>query len=350
MLTGAQVSWLANEIHEEWTAEIFGMFAHDELDVDVSKLAGRDLKEQVVELVRELTRPVPTRDGELLEKLQAAGNSRLREAAKTLLRLEYFSPTSDPHDAILLGEDAFVDRSKLREKLRTFTNPSRYTTRVLIIRGDEPCGKSYSWNFLRHLSTASTAGAKAVHVRLASLAVPDLTPRQLFEYLFLTLDLSLSALPPMLDDPQRARVEPLVGAFMGQIRKLRERYWLVIDDINDRGITPEIRETVFAIAANVQDDRTENLWVFLLGYNPLISDEKLRRVVQDDAQFPDAELVAQHFKLIADSNGPPLPLEEARIYATVAFKKFPVLNKAAMISLTGVIEDMGEKLKAGKRP
>lgn len=349
-MTGEQVSWLANEIHQEWSAQDFTMFVRDELDIDASKLAGRDLKEQVVELVSELMKPIPTRDDELLEKLATAGTRKLREVAQKLLRVDYFSPTSDPHDAILLGAEAFVDRRELRDKLRAFTNPTPYTTRVLIVRGEQPCGKSYSWNFLRHLSASGSIGAKALHVQLARLAEPDFTPRQLFEYLFSRLNLCLSALPPMLDDPQHARVEPLVGAFMGQVQNLRKRYWLVIDDINDRDVTPEIREAVFAIASSVQDDRTENLWVFLLGYNSLISDENLRRRVVDDARFPDAELVAEHLKLIADTHGAPLPLEQALDYATVAFKKFPVLNKAAMISLTGVIEDIGEKLKAGMRP
>lgn len=347
MLTGAQVSELAKEIDEQWTAEQFGMFLRDELDIDVSKLAGRNVKERVVELIKELTRPIPTRDGELLEKLEAVGNRRLKNVASTLLRPEYFSPTSDPHDAILLGEEAFVDRGELRRKLRTFTNPSRYTTRVLIIRGDEPCGKSYSWSFLRHLASTSSVGAKAVHVPLRGTGY---TPGELFEYLFRRLGLSVDVLPPMRDNPQHARVNPLLGAFMSQVDKLQQRYWLVIDDINDPDVTPEIRETVYAIASHVEDDLSENLWIALLGYNQRISDPRLQRAAQDDAQFPDAELLAQHFKLIADHGGKPLPVEEARAYARLVLADFPVLNKEAMTELTPIIERMGRKLRAGERP
>ena len=117
MLTGAQVSWLANELDQAWSAEKLGMFVSDELDIDFGKLApGKDLKERVVELFKVLTRDLPMRDGELLEKLEIGGNERLKNAARKLRQPSYFSPTTDPHDAILLGDEAFVDRGELREE------------------------------------------------------------------------------------------------------------------------------------------------------------------------------------------------------------------------------------------
>ena len=124
----------------------------------------------------------------------------------------------------------------------------------------------------------------------------------------------------------------------------------MIDDINDPVVTPEIRETVYAIAHGVEDNLPENLWVALLGYNQEITDNTLRKVVVDDARFFDAELLAQHFQWIADDSGKPLSTAEARQYADLIFKKFGVLSKAAMISMTRDIETMGELLKAGERP
>jgi len=348
MLTGAQVSWLANEVDQSWSADKLAVFVHEELEIDFSKLApGQDLKQRVVELFKVLTRDLPMRDGELLEKLEIAGNQRLRNAARKLLQPSYFSPTTDPHDAILLGEEAFVDRGELRKKLRKFTNPSPYTTRVLIIRGEEPCGKSYSWSFLRHLAWSSV-GAKAVHVPLADGDYKH--PRDLVEQTFFMLDLDLDVLPAMPDQPQQARIDPLIGALYGQIGKLPERRWLVIDDINDQAVTPEIRETAYAIAKCVEDNRPENLWVALLGYNEEILDNKLRKVVVEDVRFFDAELLAQHFQWIAGASGNPLSPAEAREYADLIFAKYPVLAKEAMISMTRDIETMGERLKAGERP
>ena len=91
----------------------------------------------------------------------------------------------------------------------------------------------------------------------------------------------------MADEPQLARIHPLINSLMGQVVHLKRRYWLAIDDINDPAVTPPIRDVLYAIACSVEDDRPENLWLALLGYNSLITDSELRWVAQDDARFPD---------------------------------------------------------------
>jgi hypothetical protein len=347
-LTSRQITLLVDELDQQWDLATLRRFASDYLTLQLDNLApAGSLKQRALELVNHVNSQLPPRDRELLEQLRLHGNARLRQVAGELLTPAFFSPSNDPHDAILLGRAAFVDRERLRTVLRDFTNPSVYTTRVLVIRGEVPCGKSYSWEFLRHLASTSV-GATAVRLRLGGAGY---TPRQFVEQAFLLLGLDTTRLPVMTDDPQQAHIRPLVGAFMGQVLRLQQPYWLIVDDLNDPSVTPLTRETAYAIAYAVEDTRPANLWVALLGYNPQIIEIELRRVAQEDAQFPNAALLAEHFKVMAAA-GPPPPLEDdqALEYAELLLSRYPELNKEAMSDLTPRVEEMGEKLRNGERP
>ena len=79
-----------------------------------------------------------------------------------------------------------------------------------------------------------------------------------------------------------------------------------------------------------------------------ITDAELRWVKQDDARFPDAGLLAQHFVFISGSGPRPLAPEKAREYADQLLSAVSELTKEAMISLTPIIERVGEKLSQGE--
>jgi hypothetical protein len=350
-LTGRQITSLINVIDEQWDLEHLALFAQDNLDINIYNLAPEgDLKTRAFKLINELNSVYfPPRDDELLERLQTCQNARLRQVASELLQPSFYSPTRDPHDAIVLGKWAFVDRAELRHKLREFTQPTHNTTRVLIIRGDKPCGKSYSWWFLRHLAKSSV-GVTPLHLELGQLSEAGWTPRQFIEEVFKLLDLDPAKLPPMTGGPQSDRIRPLISAFIGQIVGLQRRYWLVIDDINDQNIEKSIRDTVYGIAYSVEDTKPDNLWVALLGYNEMIPGTTLRLVLLDEARFPDAALLAEHFQFMAKMGPRPIRPSEAREYADLLLARFPELTKEAMTTLTPDIEKVGERLRLGERP
>jgi hypothetical protein len=346
-LTGSQIARLVSELGEQMDYPALRMLASD-LGVHIDNLVpGASLQTAALAFVTHLNTHMPPRDGELLERLRVEGNARLRAVVAELLRPGFFSPTGDAHDAILLGKRAFVDREELRTSLREFTNPDPYTTRVLVVRGAEPCGKSYTWEFLRHLAWASV-GARVQRLRLQRTGY---TPRQLVEAAFMLLGLDKSDLPHMTDDPQLARIEPLITEFKGQLARMSEqRYWLVIDDLNDPSVLPATRETAFALAQAVEENKPDQLWIALLGYNLPITDEELVYVAQDDPRFPTVDLVASHFRCLAEASPNPLTFERASEIASVLFSKYPRLDKSAMIELTPILERMGEKLRAGEQP
>jgi hypothetical protein len=346
-LNAHQIDGLANAIEADWSVAGLTMFAWDFWQIDPGNLApNARLKVQARTFIHELNSRLPPADRDLLVKMRDhSGVPALATIATSLLDPPYLSPTQDPHDAIVLGRAAFVDRSTLRNNLREFTNPSPTTTRVLIIRGDQPCGKSYSWWFLRHLAKASL-GADATRVQLAEMSFTR--PKELMEEVFLKLGLELGQLPPMADEPQLARVTPLISSFIHQARRMRDRYWLVIDDLNDPRVDPAIRDAAYAIACSVEKEGPENLWVILIGYNAAITDEDLRWIKLDDARFPDAQLLAQHFEYIAAAVCCPITAEQARAYADDILGAVSRPTKAEMISLTKIIESVGERLRLGQ--
>ena len=345
-LTPKQVKDLAEQLVQVWDLNHLVLFS-DGLSINFNNLApGRPLEEQAFRFIHEMNSRVPPRDGELLEELRLRGNARLKAVAAELLRPTFYSSTGDAHDAIVLGKTAFVNRANLRQEVRDFTNPSQFTTRVLIVRGDQPCGKSYTWEFLRHLAV-STVGAVPQRLRLKDTRF---TPRQIFEQIGLLLLLDRSGLPSMTDEPQLARIDPLINWFKGQVVKLEKPYWLVIDDLNDPSTTPAMREAAYALAYAVEEIKPQNLWVALLGYNVPVTDFELRHIAQEDARFPDAPTVAEYFEIIAKAGPKPLTRNMARQMADILFAKFAKLDKESMIKVTGAIERSGEKLKLGLQP
>jgi hypothetical protein len=311
-----------------------------------------DLRQGVLKLVSELNAELPPRDGALLTLVRQRGNRALRDVVDEIEAVDYFAPThpggaQDPHEATVLGRAAFVNRLDLRTRIRDFTNPTDYTTRMLVVRGDEPCGKSYTFHFLHHLARA-TIGATALRLRLRNVTW---TPRSLFEEVYKLLRWDPSRVPAQLDDPQLARIDSLLNTFKGDVAAMEgQRYWLVIDDVNEPNVTPPVREAALAIAHAAEEVKSTHLWVALLGYNAEITDEDLRWVAQEDARFPDEAEVAEHFCALAGSGPTPLTRDEADVMARAVFSEFPELDKAAMEKLTVRVEKMGAKLKLGEDP
>jgi hypothetical protein len=269
----------------------------------------------------------------------------IKNAANRLLTPTYYIPTDDPHDAIVLGRFPFIGRPILRQVIREFTHPSAYSARVLVIRGDAPGGKSYSWWYLHHLAV-SMVNATALVLHLKDTGY---TPRQLFEQVALLLSIPTADLPDMTDNPQFARVDELVNWLKGRLPSLVRPYWLVIDDLNDESVTPALREAAYAIAYCAEVQKM-NLWIALLGYSPPITDPSLRFILQEDAQFPEAAFVATYLARLAGLSPLPLPPARAQELANLIFSKYPNMDKESMDKISQEVEVMGQKLRIGQQP
>lgn len=342
-LSSSQITQLASAFNEHWDLPTLMLFA-DQLNVNLNNEAPiGNMRERAIKFITLLNNARPPQDREMLELLEKDGNAALKRAAGELLKPGFFSPTGDCHDATLLGRVPFIARSDLRLSVRDFTtHASPYSTRVLIVKGVKPGGKSYTWHYLRHLAVC-VVGAKITSLRLKDT---DYTPRQLMVEVASLLSLDVSRIPPMTDDPQLARIDSLLNWFRGQIGSMVAPHWLVIDDLNHPSVTPAIRQTVYAMAGVAERMRGE-LWLALLGYNEEITDPDMSFISEDFARFPTTEEIAQHFESVAST---PLPTGLAQQIADGLFSAYPRIDKEAMIQIAKDVAEMGEKLKQGEQP
>ena len=294
-LTGTDVARLAGTLDAQLDLPGLQLLAAD-LGITLAGVTGGGtIKMQALELISHLNGSMPPRDRELLEKLRNHPNAEMKRVAADLLAPTFLSPTGDPHDAVLLGKLAFVARPELRRVIREFTSPTPNSTRVLVVRGEHPGGKSYSFEFLRHLAF-SAVGAQAIRVRALGID----SPRELLRRALLQLGLSTATLVDPTDAPQPARaVEALMPSFSGELLKLNARFWLAIDDLNDEKVTRELRESALAMAKSVEELKSQYLWVALLGYNDPITDNELRHIAIEDAEFPSEVVAAEFLEIVA---------------------------------------------------
>lgn len=347
-LSQTQADKLADAFYSHWDLPRLVEFA-DLLDVKLNNLApDGTLKTRARRFISAMTSSQPPRDREMLERLLIEGNAGLKRVAEDLLKPAFISTQGDdPYHAIALGRAAFLDRQDLREELPEFTDPGSDTTRVLIVNGKEPCGKSYTWRFLQHLSL-NVVGAEFHRMRLQE---SNPTTRAFFEAVGRRLGLSLAGtdFPEAADDPQEEKTLPYIAWLDGQVGTLMEPHWLIIDDLNHQEVKKPAREAAYALA-RFAEEKKGNLWVALLGYNEAITDSELDYIAGDEAAFPSPSSVAQYFECLSAVSPQPLTSEEAREWADLLFPAQATIDKEVMSNLKKKIEKMGEKFKRGQRP
>lgn len=349
-LTGTQISELAKQINAEFSIDKLRMLASD-IGIDLeNEWPGLNLLASALNLLSSLNGQVPSKIDVFLERLTPRANATLKNAIAQLLKPTFYAPNgeNDPYKAIVLGRAAFIARDRLRKSLRKdFDLPTPLSTRVLIVSGNEPGGKSYSWEFLHHL--ARSLGAEPQRLRLKRTSY---TPRDFFEQVYRLLGWGekTKTIPDLKDDPQLARIDPLINAFKGELDTLKKRYWLVVDDLNEPSVTKAVREAALELARTVEENKPENLWVVLLGYNDPVDDSELRFIAKDDAEFPSQDSIAEHLELVSRISPNPLKPERAKEIVSVLFSKYPKLDKEAMIKITSDVEVIGEKLSQGLHP
>jgi hypothetical protein len=282
----------------------------------------------------------PPRDRELLEAIVQRGPAGLKTIANQLLTPTYHPPNA--RDAVLLGRTGFFGRDGLRQGVEDFARPSHFTSRILIIEGYDPGGKTYSWEYLRH--RAVEAGAVPRRLGLKDAAYE---PRDLVEAVGQLLRLDVGTLPRLVDRPQHMRTNALLMWFQGQLDDIRRAYWLVIDDLNEPAVSREIRACAYALAKIVEQVKPDNLWVALLGYNEQIIDREMRNCVHDMAAFPTPAMFARDFIKLAAISSVPLSPERANKYAELLFSRHQIIDRTAMDELTSAAELLGQKLLKG---
>jgi hypothetical protein len=348
-----QIEELAEAIHGNWDLEKLGLFT-SLLEYNLkNEVTTGSVKFRALKFISDMNSRQPPHDHQMLGKLAnltdpLLQNEELQTLAKNLLEPPFISTNgNDPYYAIVLGKPAFLDRKYLRDEIPEFTNPGKDTTRVLIVRGEKPGGKSHTYFFLQHLAF-NVAGARFHSINLVD-SKPD--PRQLFKDVGseLRFDLSDNVFPKIKDDPQEAKLQSYGSWLGGQIDTLQEPHWLVIDDLNHPEVTEPAREAAYELAKQAEIKKG-NLWVALLGYNKPITDDKLEYIAEDEARFPNRESIIEYFCLLSNRGGLNVEKIEAGTWIDLLCNNMASLDKEGMKNLKKKIEKLGKRLLKGKKP
>ena len=247
---------------------------------------------------------------------------------------------ADPYLRFLIGQQQpFIDRSVLRVHLKDLLSDS--PSRVLVITGDRPCGKSYTWFFIRQPELL--AGMTPVLVDLSEWANPS-RPIEVMSSVALQLGLREPNVDGHAQGAAKARL--LRDWLVGQLQQHdRDGRWLLVfDSLDHAGQRDETLQLIEFLAGAAIRQRLTGLRVILLGYANRLPVDPLESVLTErirDIGEPELRdffrLLAQHAELtISDdaiavaANGvlSLLPLERERKLCQLA-KTVRVVGNAA---------------------
>jgi hypothetical protein len=146
----------------------------------------------------------------------------------------------------LIGQRPFFDRRTLRERVqRLIEDNGRPILRVS--PAPDSFGRTYSRYFLEHLEDRSTGAVHVVAVELGAGTGPSYQIDDLLD----TVASQLGVADPL---PQRVSSDHPRTAARWLLKHLMSRpgrWLLVLDGFGDRGLHPEVRQTIEALAAAV---------------------------------------------------------------------------------------------------
>ncbi len=184
---------------------------------------------------------------------------------------------ADPYLRHLVGQQPFIDRTVLRAHLKDLLSDS--ASRVLVITGDRPCGKSYTWFYIRQPELLGDI--TPVLVDLSEWANPSL-PVEV-----------MSSIAVQLGLPEPTIDEHAQGA--AQARRLRDwlvrqlqpqdrdgRWLLVLDSLDHVAQRDDTLQLIEYLAGAAIRQRLAGLRVILLGYTNRLPIDPLESVLTEE--------------------------------------------------------------------
>lgn len=163
------------------------------------------------------------------------------------------------------GTEAFIDRQGLRETLRRFiADPDKF---ILLVDGEPDSGRSYTYNFLRHIGQHS--GFRPVRVTLSRTSTAAKVVRRLADFVADPAAGASPLNPTDLNDPLPSN-EEAAHWVAGRATAIDERLWLVLDECDKLDPSSDVWDFIGQLAtaiyehAAVRGDQAPRL--VLLGY------------------------------------------------------------------------------------
>ncbi|REK84933.1 hypothetical protein DY245_40500 [Streptomyces inhibens] len=163
------------------------------------------------------------------------------------------------------GTEAFIDRQDLRETLRRFiADPEKF---ILLVDGEPASGRSYTYNFLRHIGQHS--GFRPVRVTLARTSTAAKVLRRLAEFVA-DPHTGVSPLNPTELNDKLPSIDEAAHWVVSRATTVEERFWLVLDECDKLDPSSDVWDFIGQLAmaiyehAAARGDQAPRL--VLLGY------------------------------------------------------------------------------------
>jgi hypothetical protein len=268
---------------EGWLRELLDMFRNGNYP------AVREIAERI--LVAHISVPggsAASESGEASLNISASGDDPAAGPGE-------IPASADPYLRYMIGQQhPFIDRSVLRVHLKDLLSES--LSRVLVITGDRPCGKSYTWFFVRQPELL--ADITPVLVDLSEWANPS-APIEVMSSVALQLGLKEPAVDEHAQGATKARL--LRDWLVGQLQQHdRDGRWLLVfDSLDHAGQRDETLQLIEFLAGAAIRQRLTGLRVILLGYANRLPVDPLESVLTEEIRDIGEPELREFFRLLA---------------------------------------------------
>lgn len=226
------------------------------------------------------------------------------------------------YDLYLLnpGRRPFINRSDLRQRLKELLEED-YP--VLIIRGPENSGKSFSYKLLEQVTPP---GVQPLHVDFSSPG-SGRRARDLMEVLCARMGIEpRPSAGRRTTDVRHANelVDDLVGKYNAEPRRPRV---VVIDGLNRIDLAKDVSHLVARLIAEVSNRQLPGIQLVLVGYSETFDQQFKPVVLVEDVAGITPTHLAQFFTKLGEADGRPLSEDAVQGLVTRAMRDSPPLHE-----------------------
>jgi hypothetical protein len=234
---------------------------------------------------------------------------------------------ADPFDAFFVsGGRPFIDRNGIRDHLRASLKHGS-GPRVVVISGERPCGKSWSWHYLSYLES-KLEGFRTAKIDLAKVPPPP-TAYEVMRRIANRLGLEAPDIDRTAKGPTQAA--HLVEWFAGRVAEGKARYVLTLDSLDHTRLPDETEDLIDGLAQEAADQGDPLRFALVLlgprfdlsGIDKFVlGEEELRPPAEDD--------VRSFLDRLGEHRKKPLPPETIDQLVAAAFADPPAEPIQAM--------------------
>ena len=281
---------------------------------------------------------------DLLRMFKESSYPAVREAANRILthnlpsqdRAETPTPDLPAADPYLIGRQPFIDRNVLRMHLKDLLSDSE--SRVLMITGERPCGKSYTWRYVNQ--PALLGGVIPVLVDLADSREP-LSPLDIMSSIALQLGLPEPTIDRYAQETAQAR--RLRDWLVGQLQQDNPdgRWLMVFDSLDHIGQREETLQLIEFLAGAAIRQRLTGLRVILLGYTDRLLLEPMESVLIEEIQDIGAPELLEFYRWLAQRENLPITEEAIDLAVQQVLSLLPDDRGARLRRLPATVRTVG---------